>query len=95
MQINSQFPVPASGGFSHSLPVTSSPSNAVQAQSLSAQNSSSVQEFDRVMSQQESRFSPYGQFSFQTQNALNAYQATESLASDNPRASLVGVDIFA
>ncbi len=95
MQINSQFPVVSqpTHGRTQNAGYSGNPSQ----QLVSAKPvPSSVADFDGVMGAESSaRFSPYGDFNASTQQALNAYQATESLSSANPRNVLIGIDVFA
>ncbi|MBJ7538380.1 hypothetical protein [Marinomonas transparens] len=93
MQIGAQFPVvPNASGSRSAFPVQ------VQGAKTSvapySQPSPGAQ-FEGVSAQTESRFSRYGDFGANTRAALETYQATESLASNNPRHALTGVDVFA
>jgi hypothetical protein len=57
-------------------------------------SASDVASFETLFAQQP-RFQKIDSLSWLAQNALSAYQATQSLSADNPRNQLIGVDVFA
>lgn len=94
MQINTRFPVVSDTGKSRikpSLPVVAEPTSAPQF-SLPA---SPVSSFEQAQQSQGARFSKVEGLDKAVQEAIASYQATQSLAADNPQNYLIGVDTFA
>ncbi|RDL44723.1 hypothetical protein DN730_10090 [Marinomonas piezotolerans] len=58
-------------------------------------SSSPIQQFESYANGESSRFSKVEGLSAFAQEALSAYQSTQSLASSNPRNLLIGVDVYA
>lgn len=94
MQINTRFPVVSESGQSRvkpSLPVVSE-TNSTPQFSLPA---SPVSSFEQAQQAQGARFSKVEGLDKAVQEAIASYQATQSLAADNPKNYLIGVDTFA
>ena len=94
MQINTRFPVVSDTGKSKikpSLPVVaeqvSSPQFSLPASPMSS--------FEQAQQTQGARFSKVEGLDRAIQEAIASYQATQSLAADNPQNYLIGVDTFA
>jgi len=96
MQINSNFPVQSGFGqlpLSKAIvPVSQGADSTVQF-SLPASPLSSFEQ--AAESQSSSRFSRIEGLDRMTQDAISSYQTTQSLAADNPRNYLIGIDVFA
>ena len=95
MQINSNFPVHSGFGQLPSKAVVPIDQDKIQAQAGFSLPVSSMFNFEQAAKEQGSRFSKIEGLDRMTQNAINSYQMTESLAADNPRNYLIGVDVFA
>lgn len=94
MQINTRFPVVSDAGQSKikpSMPVVSEQAAPTQF-SLPA---SPLSSFEHAQQTQGARFSKVEGLDKAVQEAIASYQATQSLAADNPRNFLIGVDTFA
>lgn len=91
MKIGGNFPVIPQSNPNHRVPNTL----PVVAQSESMQAPSSIEAFAKTASSESSRFFKTEGLSMMAQQALSAYQHTESLSSSNPRNQLVGIDVYA
>lgn len=96
MQIQSQFPIVSQPTSGRAQGAQSNPQHTPQHLPSTVSPTSSLDDFDRLMnSDSASRFRRVDDFSASTQQALSAYQATESLSAANPRNHLIGIDVFA
>jgi hypothetical protein len=94
MQINTRFPVVSDAGRSKvkpKLPAVAEPVSAPQF-SLPA---SPVSSFEHAQQSQGAKFSRVEGLDRAVQEAIASYQATQSMAADNPKNYLIGVDTFA
>ncbi|WP_067096271.1 hypothetical protein [Marinomonas atlantica] len=96
MNIGGNFPVITQGGATHnarsSVPAVV---NQNSEQRSSAFLPSSVQAFEQASSSESPRFFKVDGLSALAQQAMSAYQSTESLSSNNPRHLLIGIDVYA
>lgn len=94
MQIGSQ--LPHIGQSFRPLALTNNEANKPKAALpvVSAMSPSSQVEFASEYTS-KSRFTRIDSLDFNTQNALSIYELTQSMASNNPRNSLIGVDVYA
>lgn len=100
MRINSQLPVAISNNNAITNQKTGSPDSSViksvPSVNASLPAASSDAHFENVMAgDRSSRFHRIDDLSANAQLALQAYQNTEAMATDNPRNQLIGVDVFA
>ena len=95
MKIGGNFPVVPQGNTNH-RPQNTLPVAAHDASEQGFQAPSSIAAFEQTASSSSSaRFFKTEGLSAFAQQALSAYQSTESLSSNNPRNHLVGVDVYA
>lgn len=95
MQINSNFPVRSNIG---QLPSSKSLVPVDNESSQTTQFSLPVSpliNFEQAADAQQSRFTKMEGLDRMTQEAIDSYQVTQSLAADNPRHYLIGIDVFA
>ncbi|WP_067216173.1 hypothetical protein [Marinomonas gallaica] len=96
MKIGGNFPVIPQGGANQSarssVPVVAGQNSE---QRSSAMLPSSMQAFERASSTESPRFFKVDGLSALAQQAMSAYQSTESLSSNNPRHQLIGIDVYA
>lgn len=96
MKIGGNFPVIPQNGSDYSrrskVPaVVSQESQTSTAVSLP----SSVQSFEQASNTDSNRFFKVEGLSAFAQQAIDAYQSTESLSPNNPRNQLIGIDVYA
>ncbi|OUR71951.1 hypothetical protein A9Q77_06295, partial [Marinomonas sp. 42_23_T18] len=94
MQVNTRFPVVSEARQSRvkpSLPVVSDRESSAQF----SLPSSPVSSFEHAQQAQGASFSKVEGLDKVIQEAIASYQATQSMATDNPQDYLIGVDTFA
>lgn len=94
MQINTRFPVVSDAGQTRikpTFPVATEQASTAQF-SLPA---SPLASFEHAQQSQGAKFSRVEGLDKAVQEAIASYQATQSLAGDNPQNYLIGVDTFA
>ncbi|CUB04931.1 hypothetical protein [Marinomonas fungiae] len=96
MKIGGSFPVIPQGGSDYSsrskVPAVT---NQDRQQGSSIPLPSTVQSFEQASSAQSARFFKVDGLSALAQQAIEAYQSTESLSPNNPRHQLIGIDVYA
>lgn len=96
MKIGGDFPVIPQGGSDYSrhakVPAVV---NHESQQSSGSLLPSPVQSFEQASSAQSARFFKVDGLSTLAQQAIEAYQSTESLSPNNPRHQLIGIDVYA
>lgn len=94
MRISGNFPVVSQTGSNarNTLPVIGTADQRGPSGTVAI---SSVDAFESAFSAYSERFFKIDGLSFQTKEALSAYQETQSLSASNPRNLLIGVDVYA
>lgn len=95
MQINSNFPVHSNFGQLPSKAIVPVDHEKAQSQPSFSLPVSPMSSFEQAAKEQGSRFSKIESLDRLAQDAINTYQMNQSLAADNPRNYLIGVDVFA
>lgn len=94
MQINTRFPVVSETGRSRVKPSVPAVTEQAAAPQFSLP-SSPVSSFEHAEKSQGATFSKVEGLGKVIQEAIASYQATQSMATDNPQNYLIGVDTFA
>lgn len=96
MQINSNFPVQSGfGRFPPSKALVAVDSSSVKEKAQFSIPPSSASSFEQAYQTENGRFHRMDGFDLNSKDAIASYQATQSLAADNPRNYLIGVDVYA
>lgn len=96
MKIGGHFPViPQGGANSNARPSVPAVVNQNSQQYSSSMLPSPLQAFEQASGADSARFFKVDGLSTIAQQALSAYQSTESLSPNNPRHQLIGIDVYA
>lgn len=96
MKVGGNFPViPQSGADYNARSKVPAVVGQNQQQSTITSLPSPVQSFEQASHAQSARFFKVDGLSALAQQAIDAYQTTESLSPNNPRHQLIGIDVYA
>lgn len=96
MRIGSNLPIAVNSGNCSQTPATAGSLYEQSSAPPEALPPSRMEDFEKLSSGIDNeRLFRVDALSGTAQQALSAYQATESLASNNPRNQLIGIDVYA